>query len=132
MQMLKVLINFEAILFTFSRIMLSLKSSLKLTESKWEKVIILLLLLPCLCPSMGYILIWNALKGYLGEKTRNFFLLEPLFCMLYMKFLSKCLCSKEPVLPCAPTTLVLSFQPNFRPNIYLDFCKFTYLQKINS
>ena len=129
MQMLKVLINFEAILFTFSRIMLSLKSSLKL---KWEKVLILLLLLPCLCASMGYILIWNALKGYLGKKTRIFFLVEPFFCMLYMKCLSKCPYSKEPILPRTPTTLILSFQPNFRPNIYLGFCKFTYLQKIDS
>ena len=129
MQMLKVLINFEAILFTFSRIMLSLKSSLKL---KWEKVLILLLLLPCLCASMGYILIWNALKGYLGKKTRIFFLVEPFFCMLYMKCLSKCPYSKEPILPPTPTTLILSFQPNFRPNIYLGFCKFTYLQKIDS
>ena len=129
MQMLKVLINFEAILFTFSRIMLSLKSSLKL---KWEKVLILLLLLPCLCASMGYILIWNALKGYLGKKTRIFFLVEPFFCTLYMKCLSKCPYSKEPILPRTPTTLILSFQPNFRPNIYLGFCKFTYLQKIDS
>ena len=56
--------------------MLSLKSSLKL---KWEKVLILLLLLPCLCASMGYILIWNALKGYLGKKHEFFFLWSPSF-----------------------------------------------------
>ena len=129
MQMLKVLINFwgHFIHFFPHNVIFEV-----VVEVKWEKVLILLLLLPCLCASMGYILIWNALKRYLGKKTRIFFLVEPFFCMLYMKCLSKCPYSKEPILPRTPTTLILSFQPNFRPNIYLGFCKFTYLQKIDS
>ena len=47
----------------------------------------------------------------LGEKTRNFFSVEPFFCMSQMKCLSKCLYSKEPVLLCLPVTLILPFIP---------------------
>ena len=44
----------------------------------------------------------------LGEKTRKFYPVEPFFCMSFMKCLSKCHYSKEPVLPCAP---ILTFVP---------------------
>ena len=47
----------------------------------------------------------------LGEKTRNFFPVESFFCMPYMRCLSTCPYSKEPVLPCAPITLILTFVP---------------------
>ena len=46
-----------------------------------------------------------------GEKTRKFFPVKPFFWMSSMKGLSKCPYSKEPVLPCAPITLILTFVP---------------------
>ena len=46
-----------------------------------------------------------------GEKAQNFSPVEPFFCMSYMKRLSKCLYSKESVLPSAPITLILIFVP---------------------
>ena len=44
--------------------------------------------------------------------------------MSCMKCLSKCFCSKKPVLPwkisgCAPVTFNLTFHPNFHPNIWV-------------
>ena len=61
---------------------------------------------------------------YLEEKTRKFLPVEPCFCMSCMKCLSKCFCSKKPVLPwkisgCAPVTFNLTFHPNFHPNIWV-------------
>ena len=47
----------------------------------------------------------------LGEKTKNVFPVEPFFCTSYMKSLSKCNYSREPVLPCVDITLILSFVP---------------------
>ena len=62
-------------------------------------------------------------EEYLEEKTK-FPPAEPFFCMSCMKCLSKCFCSKKPVLPrkifgCAPATFNLTFNPNFHPNIWV-------------
>ena len=50
--------------------------------------------------------------------------MEPCFRMSCTKCLSKCFCSKKPVLPrkipgCAPVTFNLTFHPNFHPNIWV-------------
>ena len=63
-------------------------------------------------------------KEYPEEKTRKYFPAKPFFCMSCMTFLSKCFCSKKPVLPqkipvCAPVTFNLTFHPNFHPNIWV-------------
>ena len=55
-------------------------------------------------------------KGALEKKTRKIFPMEP-FCMSYMKCFLKCLYSKKPVLSCASVFLILTFHPNFYPNI---------------
>ena len=48
----------------------------------------------------------------LGEKTRNFFPVEPFFYMSYMKLLwNRGTYSKEPVVPSAPMNLILTFAP---------------------
>ena len=39
--------------------------------------------------------------------------------MSYMKCLSKRPYSKEPVVPCVLVTLILTFQPNFCPNVWV-------------
>ena len=71
-------------------------------------------------------------REYLEEETRTFFHAESFFCMPCMKCLSKCFCSKKPVLPrkipgCAPVPFNWTFHPSFHPNICY-FCKFTHLQ----
>ena len=60
------------------------------------------------------------------RKNTKIFPVEPLFCMSYIKCLSKCLYSKEPVLPCAPKTLILTFVP------ISDFLQIYPFKKINS
>ena len=135
MQIFKVL-AFEAILFTFSRMKLSLKSLFKLVEFTWEKLIILGLLrgrspLPFMkidkkCSDFGK---KNPASVYQwiiqsSRETWKFFIAEPFFCMSYINCLSKCPYSKKPVLPqkipgFAPLTLILIFHPNFHPNIWV-------------
>ena len=51
------------------------------------------------------------------RKNTFFFPAEPLFCMSYMKCLSKCPFSKKPVLSCVPATL--TFHANFYSNIWI-------------
>ena len=132
MQIFKVL-AFEAILFTFSRMKLSLKSLFKLVEFTWEKLIILGLLqgrspLPFMkidkkCPDFGKKALPVCTNGLfnLREKHEIFLLRNPSFDI---NCLSKCPYSKKPVLPrkipgFAPLTLILLFHPNFHPNIWV-------------
>ena len=55
-------------------------------------------------------------KDILEKKHEQFFLRS-------LKCLSNCRYFKKPILPCAPITLVLTFHPNFNPNI----CTFSNL-----